>query len=247
MNYSKQLIFLLFGLMLTQVSFAEPNLQTLLAASDRARAGNLPGLVWNVRVINTGSAVLDLEPSELHLKVASNASLAEYLEPLRSKGSRILQIDRKMWFTKPGLRKPVAISPRQRLTGQASIGDIAATDYAHDYQASYLGINSINDEPCHVLNLVSIRDSSTYGHIIYWISVKRKVAIHAEFLSISGKKLKIADFIYNNQIHVNGTKALFISKMTIADVLTDAVTILEYSKVKVVKVNPSDLDLANLR
>jgi hypothetical protein len=65
----------------------------------------------------------------LRLKAADNASLAEYLEPLRSKGSRILQVGRNMWFTKPGLRKPVAISPRQRLTGQAAIGDIAATNY----------------------------------------------------------------------------------------------------------------------
>lgn len=122
-------IALVFGLTLTQVGHAEPNIQALLAVSDQARAGGLPGLVWDVHVTNTGSSVIDNDPSVLRLKAADNASLAEYLEPLRSKGSRILQVGRNMWFTKPGLRKPVAISPRQRLTGQAAIGDIAATNY----------------------------------------------------------------------------------------------------------------------
>lgn len=238
---------LVLGLTLTQVSRAEPNVQALLAASDRARAGGLPGLVWDVRVTNTGSSVIDNEPSTLRLKAADNASLAEYLEPLRSKGSRILQVGRNMWFTKPGLRKPVAISPRQRLTGQASIGDIAATNYAHDYKAKYLREESFNGEPCYVLDLTSARDNTTYDRITYWISVKLQVGIHAEFLSVSGKRLKQADFVYDNKINVNGTAIPFISNMTIADALTDAKTVLEFSKIKVEAVPRSEFDISNLQ
>lgn len=247
MKFIKLWIALVLGLTLTQVSRAEPNVQALLAASDRARAGGLPGLVWDVRATNTGSSVIDNEPSVLRLKAADNASLAEYLEPLRSKGSRILQVGRNMWFTKPGLRKPVAISPRQRLTGQAAIGDIAATNYAHDYKAKYLSEESFNGEPCYVLDLTSARDNTTYDRITYWITVRRHVGIHAEFFSVSGKRLKQADFVYDNKISVQGTAIPFISKMTITDALTDAETVLEYSEIKIEAVHRSEFDIANLQ
>ena len=82
----------------------------------------------------------DQEDQTLRIKATDHAtgtsSVAEVLQPIGSKGSKMLQVARNMWITKPGLRKPVAISPRQRLTGQASIGDIAATDYTRDMFAS---------------------------------------------------------------------------------------------------------------
>ena len=74
----------------------------------------------------------------LLIKAAGEASLVETLAPLNSKGARMLQVERNMWLTKPGLKKPVPISPRQRLSGQAAIGDIAATNYAKDYSAAFL-------------------------------------------------------------------------------------------------------------
>ena len=138
MKFIQLFTVLWLGVLQTPVCQADPDVQALMLASDRARAGGLPGLVWDVRATNTGSAVTEVEPSLLRLRAAGSSSLADYMEPIRSKGSRILQVDRNMWFSKNGLRKPVAISPRQRLTGQAAIGDIAATDYSHDYQAKYL-------------------------------------------------------------------------------------------------------------
>ena len=46
--------------------------------------------------------------------------------------------DRTIWFIKPGLRKPVSISARQRLVGDAANGDIATTNYARDYDGATL-------------------------------------------------------------------------------------------------------------
>lgn len=247
MKLAKLSIALVIGLSMVRVCHAEPSIDGLLAASDRARAGGLPGLIWDVRVTNSGSANIDKEPSVLQLKATVDASLAEYLEPLRSKGSRILQVGRNMWFSKPGLHKPVAISPRQRLTGLAAIGDIAATDYVHDYKAKYLGKESIDGQICYVLDLTSARENTTYDHIVYWIAAKGWVGIHADFYSISGKLLKKADLVYDNRINFQGKTAPFISKMSIFDALTDARTVLEYSKIKIEEVPRSEFDVANLR
>lgn len=226
---------------------AEPDIKALLEKSDQARAGGLPGLVWDVRVTNTGSSVLDDEPAVLRLKSSERASLAEYMAPLRSKGSRILQVGRNMWYSKPGLRKPVAISPRQRLTGEAAIGDIAATNYARDYDAKYLGELTMDDEPCYLLDLSAAKSNATYDRIKYWISVTRGVGVHAEFLSVSGKTLKTADFDYKNTIEVKDSVIPFVSNMTIRDALTDSVTTLEYSNIKVESVPRFVFDPANLQ
>jgi hypothetical protein len=226
---------------------AAPDAQALLTASDAARGGGLPGLVWNIRTKNSGSAVVDDEVTILQVKATGQNSAAEILEPLRSKGSKILQVGRNMWITKPGLRKPVAISPRQRLTGQASIGDIAATDYAHDYQGKYLRDETMNGEPCHVLDLTAARQNTTYDRILYWVSDQRQVGVHAEFLSVSGKQLKRADFIYDNRISVNGKTVPFVSRMTISDALTDARTVLDYDQIRVQAVPLSEFDAGNLQ
>ncbi len=234
-------------LALSAAVHAEPDAQALLAASDAARGGGLPGLVWDIRAANSGSAVRDDEVTVLRVKAADHNSVAEILEPLRSQGSKILQVGRNMWITKPGLKKPVAISPRQRLTGQASIGDIAATDYAHDYTPKYLREEALNGEPCHVLELTAARQNTTYDRILYWVSEKRNVGVHAEFLSVSGKHLKRADFIYDNHISVGGKPYPFVSRMTISDELTDARTVLDYANVKVQAVPLSEFDAGNLQ
>ena len=138
----------------------------------------------------------------LLIKAADNASLAETLEPLRSKGSRMLQVERNMWLTRPGLKKPVPISPRQRLTGQAAIGDIAATNYAKDYSGTFLREEAVNGERCYLLQLAATTRQATYDKVLYWVSAERGTAVQAEFQSLSGKKLKSAQFDYGNHIEV---------------------------------------------
>lgn len=225
----------------------EPDAKALLQASDQSRGGGLPGLVWEVRTTNSGSSSPDSESSLLRVKANEDASSAEILEPLRSKGFKVLQVGRNMWISKPGLKKPVAISPRQRLTGQAALGDIAATAYARDYEAKYVKQEVMNGEPCHLLELTAARPNTTYDKINYWVSVKRQVGVHADFLSVSGKRLKQADFVYDGKASVNGKSFPFVSKMTISDQLTDARTVLEFENVRVQAVPRSEFDVTNLQ
>ena len=218
----------------------------LLQLSDQARGGGLPGLVWEVKATNSGSQANEEEGMRLLIKAIDNASLAETLEPLRSKGGRMLQVERNMWLTKPGLKKPVPISPRQRLTGQAAIGDIAATNYVRDYTPRLLREEAQGGEPCVVLELVAKRQQATYDRLLYWVSQARGVGVRAEFFSLSGKRLKTAQFEYGNKIQVQGKSIAFISRMSIADELTDARTVLEYSQVRVKALAPAEFDVGHL-
>ncbi|MEK7703114.1 MAG: outer membrane lipoprotein-sorting protein [Nitrospirota bacterium] len=214
----------------------------LLVASDRARGGNLPGLVWDIHVEAMENATP--QKRDLRVKADNNNSLVEFLAPLKVKDQKLLMRERNMWFIRSGLRKPVPISPRQKLTGQAANGDIASTNYSGDYTAELLREETIEGEACTVLDLKAA-NQVTYDRIVYWISKKRLVGVKAEFYTVSGKQLKSASFEYQNEIPYHGRKIPFISKMIITDALDPSnITTLEYSNIKIEAIPLSTFDLA---
>lgn len=225
---------------------AVPDATTLLRHSDQARGGGLPGIVWEIKLVSRDGTKVE-EPQRLLVKAVDESSVADTLEPVRFKGSKLLQVDHNMWLTRPGLSKPIPISPRQRLSGQASNGDIAATNYAADYDAVSADTESVDGEPCYVLDLTAKQKRVTYDRIRYWISARREVGVKAEFYSVSGKLLKTARFEYGNVIEHEGKRIPFVSKMTIRDALIDAETTMEFGTVKVKKIAPAEFDLGQLQ
>jgi hypothetical protein len=225
---------------------AAPDAVSILKESDQARGGGLPGIVWEIKLLSRDGERTD-EPQRILVKAVDDSSIAETQEPVRFKGSKILQVERSMWMTRPGLSKPIPISPRQRMSGQASNGDIAATNYAGDYDAEMAGTENLDGEECHVLNLTAKHKRATYDKIRYWVSIKRVVGVKAEFYSVSGKLLKTARFEYGNSIEHAGKRVPFINKMTIRDALIDAETVMEFGTVKVKKVAASEFDLGQMQ
>ncbi|BCK88541.1 hypothetical protein MIZ01_2346 [Sideroxyarcus emersonii] len=234
---------LLFGLCcLGGPAAAVPDANRILQDADRARGGSLPGIVWEIRV-TSHDADRVAEPQRMRVMAMGDASVAETLEPARLKGYRVLQVGRDMWLARPGLSRPVPISPHQRLIGQAANGDIAATNYAGDYDARLAGTEPLAGEACYVLDLHAKNKRVTYDRIRYWVSVRRMVGIKAEFESVSGKLLKTARFEYGNTIEAGGKSLPFVSRMVIEDALSDAETTMEFSGVQVRQIDASAFDL----
>ncbi|NNM82183.1 MAG: outer membrane lipoprotein-sorting protein [Burkholderiales bacterium] len=227
------------------VAIASPDPRELLARSDHARGGGLPGIEWEIR-LSSWNGNRQEEPQRLVVKAIDDASVAETLEPSRFRGSRLLQVGRNMWLYRPGLSKPIPISPRLRMSGEAANGDIAATDYAKEYDASFGGEEKVDGEPCFRLDLAAKKSSATYDRIRYWVSEARTVAVRAEYYSVSGKLLKSAQFEYANEIDYRGRRIPFVSRMTIRDALTPAETVMEFSSVRVVRVAPAEFDLGQI-
>lgn len=214
----------------------------LLKKTDIERGGGLPGLAWNIHALVKGR---DSEMArDLRVKACKEDSLAEFTAPPSVKGQKLLLVGRNMWFAQPGLQKPVPISPRQRLTGLASNGDIAATDYAGDYIPTLAREESVQGESCYVLDLHANNKSVAYDRIFYWVSKTRLVGIKAEFYTISGKHLKSADFEYRNRIQYQGRDWPFVSRMTITDPLDPtSMTVMDYSNVRAARVPPNDFNV----
>lgn len=242
----KQLLWILSALLTSLPAFAAPDAQTLLKHADRARGGGLPGIVWEIRLVSRdGQKVSD--EMRLEVRAVDDASVAETLEPARFKGSKLLQVGRNMWLTRPGLAKPIPISPRQRLSGEAANGDIAATDYAGDYDAQLVGEEVVDSEPCHVLQLTARHKRTTYDSVRYWVSAGRGVGVKAELYSLSGKLLKTARFKYDNRISFEGGRIPFVSEMVIRDALVDAETTMAFGSIKIRKIAPAEFDLGQIQ
>lgn len=207
----------LLTLMITAIhpAYADEKAQALLAEADRARGGVTKGLTWDVRIQSSeDGATTD---RSFTVQARGDDALVEATLPARNKGEIFLFNDRTMWFFRPGLRKPVSISPRQRLSGQAANGDIANTNYARDYDGNVTKEEAIDGQATYLLELKAKRDNITYDRIRYWISKDKKLGLKAEFLTLQGEVFKVAKFEYNNSITSGGKKVPFVSRVTITD------------------------------
>lgn len=235
-------VMLLSGIVLcSRPVFAEMTPKEILEKSDEAR-GSVKGIVWEIKLesIENGRK----QSRTLKIKARDFNSLAEFISPPKVKGRKLLMIDRNMWFIKPGLRKPVPISPRQKLMGSASNGDIASTNYAGDYDATLVSEDTVKGELCYLLDLTAINKKVTYDRIKYWVSKKRLVGVKAEFFTVSGKIFKSATFEYGNSIPIEGKPKPFVSKMIITDaVIKENVTTMTYSKIRLKKIPNSTFNL----
>src|SRR5262245_33316579 len=90
-----------------------PSAAELLRFADRARGGLDEGVTWTIDIEATQDG--HKNSRAYMVKAKGNNALCEALAPPRNKGETLLFNDRTIWFVKPGLRKPVSISARQRL------------------------------------------------------------------------------------------------------------------------------------
>lgn len=225
----KALLFLTIVMALSAIAEGDGDPATaLLQASDRGRGDVKAGVTWKSKIITTE----DDEKSEREflVKAKDHDAYVEALQPARTKGEIYIFNDRNMWFYKPSLKKPVSISPRQKLTGQAANGDIASTHYARDYSATLEKTEKRDGVDFHVLLLKANAPNLTYDQIRYWISDKTKLALRAEFLTLQGKVFKIGEMEYGNSLAIDGKSLPFVSKLTITDAKFPRNTsVIEYS------------------
>jgi outer membrane lipoprotein-sorting protein len=213
----------------------------VLEKADQAR-GNIKGVKWRIEL--TSREKDRVQTQSLRIEAKNFNCLATTLSPPKLKGRKILMLDRNMWFIKPGLRKPVPISSRQKLMGGASNGDLASTNYAGDYVVQNTAKETINGELCWVFDLKAKTKKVTYDRIRYWVSKTRMVGVKAQFFTVSGKLLKTAFFEYKNRVNIKERKQAFISRMLIKDqLLKKNTTTMDYSRVEIGDVPASTFNL----
>jgi hypothetical protein len=114
----------------------------------------------------------------------------------------------------------------ERLSGDASNGDVARTNYAADYTPTYLRTEKSGADTCYVLDLAARRKGATYQRILYWVRAQDDRPVKAEFYLTSGKRIKSASF--DDFVTVQGRAQL--RRMTLCDeIRRQSHSVLEYS------------------
>ncbi|MGH9961924.1 MAG: outer membrane lipoprotein-sorting protein, partial [Pyrinomonadaceae bacterium] len=223
-----------------------PDAETLLRESDRARGGNVDGIV----IESTVSSFHDADAGKVYsIRVYSDVdnSLVTFLQPEYSVGIKFLMQGRNMWLMSRETKKPVPISPRQRLVGDASNGDVATTNYVRDYDGKTLGEDQVNGEPCYKLELTAKQSNVTYDKIVYYISKKNHLGLKAEYYTVSGRHFKTAYFQYGNRLLLDTGTFPFMSRMEILDEVEKGErTELLYNAPEIKRLSPSMFDRNSL-
>ena len=142
---------------------------------------------------------------------------------------RILYVEDNMWVHVPNSRRPIRITPIQRLIGQASNGDVVEVSYSRNYMAENAGLDTLSGVPCLRLRLEAKRKSATYRTIVLWVRQDDDRPVKAEFYLVSRKHLKTAYF--EKYAEIRGKPIL--TQMTIYDeVRKQSRTTFEYSHIE---------------
>lgn len=192
---------------------AAPSAGELLAKADRSRGAVEGGMTWKLEMTTKEDGIEHQEGYTVQVK--GEDARAEAFFPARAKGEVMLFNQRALWIYRPGMRQPMSISPKQRLTGQAANGDIASTRYAKDYEGEVVGTDQINGEAAYRLELKAKTPEATYSRIRYWVSASSGLGLKAEFLSAMGKAIKTAEFSYAHSLDMGGEKIPFVSQVVI--------------------------------
>ena len=179
----------------------------LLAAEQARGILTGTGVRWTVNVSGAKSAKF--------VAISQGGKIfAEVIEPADATGRRYLaDSGGDMWFWKPGLSRPVSVSKRQRLSGDAAIGDIASTSYVDGYKVSGKEDGEVNGEPATVYTMEANSMGDTYAKIKYWVTKSGNLGKKAEFYAKSGNLVRSSTMEYKNQANGNP----FLSKMVVTD------------------------------
>jgi outer membrane lipoprotein-sorting protein len=200
------------------------DVDAILKRSDGYRNG-WPSYVLNVKITSFDGT----KPGEVKLYEVSQKgterTYVEFMSP-REKGQHLLMLGDDMWIYLPDTSRPVRITPLERLSGDASNGDVARTNYAADYTPVYVRTEKIGVDDCYVLNLTAKRKGATYQQILFWVRVQDDRPVRAEYHLTSGKLIKSATF--DEYVTVAGHAQL--RRLTLFDEIRhNSHSILEYS------------------
>jgi outer membrane lipoprotein-sorting protein len=203
---------------------ATPDATALLKRSDTYRNG-WPAYTLRVKITNYESGKSDEESLYEVSQKGTDKTYVEFMSP-RDKGRHLLMLGDDMWIYLPDTSRPVRITPLERLSGDASNGDIARTNYAVDYTAAYVRDEKVGNENCYVLELTARRKGATYQRILYWVRVEDARPVRAEFYLTSGKHIKSATF---DEYAPSGGKML-LRRLTLYDEIRhNSHSVLDYS------------------
>ena len=230
-----------------------------LATSSLALANNSDDMVKNAdqyRLSNDASKVVShvslYENGELdktrdyHVYTrADRQSLVVFKSKVEA-GQKMLMLGDNYWLVMPKSRRPIRITPMQKLLGEASVGDISTLTWSEDYQSELISTEDIvvsgESTSSNLLKLTAKTKSASYQTIDLWLDANNDFPLQADLYLRSGKLAKRAEFTQGQN---NGV--LSVTEMTLFDKIQPSKkTVIQYQSIEATEIddkyyNPSYL------
>ncbi len=109
-------------------------------------------------------------------------------------GQKMLMLGDNYWLLMPRSRRPIRITPMQKLLGEASIGDISTLTWSDDYQGTELLSEEVKGQQTIKLELIAKTKGASYQKIELWLQSDDNFPVKANLYLRSGKMAKQAWF-----------------------------------------------------
>ncbi|KQY98679.1 hypothetical protein ASD21_22645 [Caulobacter sp. Root1455] len=195
---------------------AAPSAQQILVTADRVRNGGRPFSTLNTLTEYRNGAVASTLALRIYSKLDAGTqqyrNLVRYVAPAADAGKIMLMDGRLMWFYDPSSSATVRVSPQQRLTGQASNGDVLTVNLAKDYAAKTAKREQVvdadrADRACWRLDMTAANDRAVYARLEHWIDAASSLPVKTKYYADSGRLLKIV-YYRAYQTVLGGTRPL---------------------------------------
>lgn len=166
-----------------------------LAAADRFRLGDEFLQVETAIRVHHADGTLDKERAYTVFAQGPRKSLVLMRSPAEQ-GQKVLVLGDDFWLVLPGSKRPMRITPLQKLLGDASTGDIALMNWAGDYRVTEQAPPECpTQRPCRRLQLLADRKGLSYQRIELWLGERHLEPLRAELYVQSDKLAKVAEFV----------------------------------------------------
>lgn len=112
----------------------------------------------------------------------------------RERGRSVLMLGDEMWLLLPGTRRPLKVTPQQRLMGSAAGGDVARTRFRDDYTVAGLVEEAQEGRACWRLDLEAARPAISARRVTLWVAREGILPLKAEFHLASGRLARTVRF-----------------------------------------------------
>ncbi|WP_404419179.1 outer membrane lipoprotein-sorting protein [Marinospirillum sp.] len=184
---SKQTALLILFLGFCPVLLAHPALDVM----DELRLGNPDQevkVMTEIRLYKKG----ELESQrDYEVYVGSNRRSLVLFRSQAEAGQKMLMLDDQYWLFMPSSRRPLRITPMQKLLGEASSGDLSSLRWKDDYTV----ISEKQEGQKRVLELEAARSGVTYTRVELLVDSDSLHPQQADFYLQSGRLAREAEFM----------------------------------------------------
>lgn len=118
-------------------------------------------------------------------------SFMVFMAPPSEKGKKMLLVSNTLWLYVPGTSRAISLSAKQSFMGSTfSNADLMDLTLHDDYDPRVIEEETIDGNPCYVLELTAKDKTVTYSKILFWIRKDYTIPMKAEYYTLSGKLFK---------------------------------------------------------